>query len=199
MNLLDWPVVAMTNTSSHEFKIKEALDMSESFAELMTRSIDERRDALRDSWSGLHGPLHYVSRSELINLFRSVNFVTDDVNLSTNLGTIYRGALIVDNARGLSWSTDANDALHYAQGYRTRGATALWKATCTPHAVLGRFNEHHEVVVDTDFLLDVTIVASFPEFPRPTPTFKPLGGPVLGSPSSVLKHVLISSDGVCPS
>lgn len=150
-------------------------------AELWLPPESTRRTALRERWPELRAPLHEIEPSEFISLFRSVGYVTDDETLSANPTTIYRGAPIVDSGRGISWSATGEIARKYANDYRTTGATALWRATCSPEAVLGRFQLDDEVVVDPNLLVDVTQVASATFAARPVVRIALLGGQTLGS------------------
>jgi hypothetical protein len=142
--------------------------------------LRERKAQLRDRWSLLHGPLHVIEPSELVRLFRSVGFVSDGFEQPATSLTIYRGALAVDDARGMSWSTDDKHAGSYASGYRTVGATCLWRASCPPEAVLARFAFEYEVVVDPEMLIEITVIQALPHFALPVIRYALPGGITLG-------------------
>jgi hypothetical protein len=142
--------------------------------------VRERKSRLRDRWSLLHGPLHVIEPNDLVRLFRSVEFVSDGSEQPTTPLTVYRGALAGDGGRGMSWSTDDKHAGSYASGYRTVGATCLWRASCPPAAVLARFAFEDEVVVDPEMLIEIAVVHTLPSFALPVIKYTLPGGVTLG-------------------
>jgi hypothetical protein len=148
--------------------------------ELWGLPLSARRDRIRDRWPSLHGPLHVISPSELIRLFRSVGYVSDGPERPSAAISVFRGALAVDDARGISWSTSEEHAGTYASGYTTVGETCLWRATCPPEAVLARFGFEEEIVVDPELLVDVAVVRQLPRFELPAIKFTLPGGITIG-------------------
>jgi hypothetical protein len=143
-------------------------------------SVTDRKLALLENWTELHGPLHFIEATEFTDLFRSVGVVRNDESLSLSPTAIFRGAPSLGGASGISWSATESVARQYAKDYRTVSETTLWKATCPPGAVLARFKQDDEVVVDPNLLSEITPIELYPIFTMPVLSFKNFGGQSLG-------------------
>jgi len=109
-----------------------------------------------------------------------VGYVSDGPEQPIAAVAVFRGGLAEDDGCGISWSTSSEHAGTYASGYTTVGETCLWRATCPPEAVLGRFVFEEEVVVDPRLLVEVTALRRLPRFELPVIKFTLPGGISIG-------------------
>ena len=122
---------------------------------------------LKEIWPGLRGPLHRYERARLLALFARAGFVSDGLAVPSSSLVLYRGALSDLGEVGISWTTDQEIGLWYANGYRTVGETTCWKARAAPEAVLAMFVSEQEVVVNPDLLSEMRPIRRFDYFPPP--------------------------------
>jgi hypothetical protein len=130
-------------------------------------SATEANATLRAIWAQLHAPQRRHSAAELVTLFRRAGYVSDGILSPSSAVTIYRGELLRSAEAGISWTADPQIARKYAQGYATVGATRFVRAIAPPEAVLARFNQEEEVVVDPDLLRNVEELGRLPYFVLP--------------------------------
>jgi hypothetical protein len=128
---------------------------------------DEVRVVLAEIWPRLHAPLRHHDTSDLVALFRRVGYVTDDAPAPPTDLVIYRGEPADLGDPGVAWSADQTVAVDYARRYSTLGPAHVLRATAPPTAVLARFVDENEVVVQPDLLKDVINIGGFPHFALP--------------------------------
>jgi hypothetical protein len=125
------------------------------------------RAVLADIWPSLHAPLRLHGTSTLVAMFRYAGYVSDDAPMPCTDLEIYRGEPADLTSPGIAWSADQAVAIEYARRYSTAGPTRVLRATAPPSAVLARFADEDEVVVQPDLLIDVVNIGGFPYFTVP--------------------------------
>jgi hypothetical protein len=124
---------------------------------------------LQDIWPRLHGPLHHYEPASLVDLFKRAGYVTDGVPSPTTSLTVYRGEPMSTETTGISWTSDRQAAMRYAQGYSTISAVRVVQATAPPACVLARFTYEDEIVVEPGLLRDVEVLGYLPHFKLTVP------------------------------
>lgn len=80
---------------------------------------------------------------------------------------IYHGELSGLASPGISWSADQAVAVDYARRSSTAGPTRVLRAMAPPSAVLARFADEDEVVVQPGLLMHIACITDFPHFTLP--------------------------------
>jgi hypothetical protein len=144
---------------------------AEVLAELLVggskRPASELNATLRAIWPLLHGPQHTHGLRELVELFRRAGYVSDGIPRPNGDLTIYRGELVDHHEPGIAWTTDFQTARSYAQRYASTGHTQVVQSTAPPAAVLARFHQEAEAVVDPDLLKGHKNLGYIPHFVLP--------------------------------
>ena len=112
----------------------------------------ELNATLRTIWPQLRAPQRSHDGAALVALFRRAGYVSDGIPQPNTELTVYRGELVNSHESGISWTTDAQVATQYARGYSTVGNTQVVQAVAPPVAVLARFSQEAEAVVDPSLL-----------------------------------------------
>jgi hypothetical protein len=99
-----------------------------------------------------------------VELFKRAGYVTDGVPVPAASLTVYRGEPVSAQSMGISWTTDQQIAMTYAQGYSTASAVRVVQATAPPGCVLARFTYEDEVVVEPGLVTDVAVQGYLPHF-----------------------------------
>jgi hypothetical protein len=128
---------------------------------------EQARVVLAEIWPKLHAPLRHHGSAALVALFRRAGYLTDYAPIPDTDLVIYRGERANLGSPGIAWSADQAVAIDYARRYSTVGQTRVVQATAPPSAVLARFADEDEVVVQPDLLVNVVSIGSFPHFTVP--------------------------------
>lgn len=124
----------------------------------------ELNASLRLVWPRLRAPQRTHPASDLVTLFRRAGYVSDGLPQPAQAVPVYRGELTGNAEPGISWTTEAQIARRYAQGYATAGDTRIIRATAPPAAILARFIDDAEVVVVPGLLMDAECLGFVPHF-----------------------------------
>jgi len=143
---------------------EELAELLTSGSQLQPSKLNAR---LRAVWPLLHAPQRKHDGATLVDLFRQAGYVSDGMAATDSALTVYRGELVAEAEPGISWSAEFQIARSYAQRYSTVGHTRVLQATAPPTAVLARFNQEAEVVVEPELLDDIKNLGYIHHFKLP--------------------------------
>lgn len=119
------------------------------------QGLDQLVEALADVWTMSHAPFFQLAPARWGQLFKLAGYVTDEANIMRPLGpsTIYRGAVMADRGRGMSWTSDPEVARTFAERHafftqtENKDKGVVFQLVVPPPHVLGCFGSRNEAEV----------------------------------------------------